>query len=127
MGSSEGPPWSELPGEGRVVRVPFLEERIPAFLRLFGAVRESRCFPGKELLSNEALIGQVERVLQHLLGCRTLGHDLSGPLQSCCFEFLVRDDGIDHAHVECVLGAVVPSQKEDLSRPLLADLACEQC
>jgi hypothetical protein len=120
------PSRSKLPGERRVVLVPLLEEGIPALLSLIGSVGESRRLSRKELLSDEAIIGEIERVLEHLLGCRALRCDLSCPLECSFLEVGVWHYSIDHAHVEGFLGAVVPSKEEDLACTFLPDLTCKQ-
>ena len=80
---------------------------------------------GEQLLADEAVVDQVERVLQHPLGRRALGVDRRRPLQRDRLQLGVGDDGVDGAHAVVVVGRVLPPEEEDLAGELLADLAGE--
>jgi len=118
--------WLEMPREGAVVLVALLQKRVAAFLCFGRAVGETGCFAGKQLLTDEAIVGKVECVFQHPLRRRALGNDLGGPLECGFLEIDVIDDGVDHAHFERFLSRVRAAQEEDLPGTLLADLAGEE-
>ncbi len=61
---------SVIPGVGRPVRDALFEERFFALGCLVGHVRQPGCLAGEQLLANESIVEQVERILQHALGGR---------------------------------------------------------
>ena len=69
---------SVVPGERRPVGVALLEELVAALLGLVGHVGQAGGLAGEELLADEAVVDQVEGVLQHPLGGRALAVD-AGP------------------------------------------------
>src|SRR5829696_9601204 len=117
------PPQLVVPGVRRPVGFPLLEELVPAFCGLVGAVRQAGRLAGEHLLANEAVVDEVERELQHALGRRALAHDLPAPFEADPLELVVGDDGVDHAHAMGVLGGVGVAEEEDLTGELLAHLA----
>ena len=50
---------------------------------------------------------------------------VAAPLERGRLELGVRDDRVDHAHPDAVLGGVLLAEEEDLAGELLADLAGE--
>src|SRR4051794_34390135 len=77
-----GARWSSyVPREPAEVGVPLRQERVPALDRLLGHVGQPGRLPGKQLLTDQSVVDQVERVLQHPLGGRALGDDPPSPLQ----------------------------------------------
>lgn len=115
-----------MPWESAVVLFALLQESIPTLLGLVGSVGQSGRLSGEQLLSDQTLVGEIECVLQHALGRRTLGDDLGCPLECDRLEFGMWHCRVDRPHVECFLRRIVTSQKEDLSGSLLADLPGEQ-
>src|SRR5690349_4887998 len=77
---------SVMPGELAVVRHALLQESVPPLARFVRAVREPRGFPGEELLAHEALVRQVEAVLDHADRRRALLHDLAAPVERGALE-----------------------------------------
>ena len=61
---------SVVPGVRRPVRLALLEELVTSLLRLVGHVGQAGGLAGEELLADQAVVEQVERVLQHPLGGR---------------------------------------------------------
>ncbi len=112
--------------ESPTVRLALLEERVAALRRLVGAVGEAGRFTGEQLLADHAVVGQVERVLQHPLRGGALGVDRGRPLERGGLELGVRHDGVDHPHLVRLLGVVRPTEEEDLARALLPDLPGEE-
>src|SRR6478735_11911121 len=74
-GSSDRSIGSVRPGVAREVRGPLLQEGVPALDRLVGAVGESGRLAGEQLLADQPVINEVERVLEHPLGGRRLAVD----------------------------------------------------
>src|SRR5262245_3940428 len=64
-GGPEGRGDSEVPGHVGPVGIALFEERVPALGRLVGHVRQARRLAREELLADQAVVDQVERVLQH--------------------------------------------------------------
>ena len=98
-----------------------MQERVATLDRLVRAVGQAGRLAGEELLADQAVIGQIEGVLQHSLRGRRFPVDLARPLQGNGFQLGVRHDGIDRAHRMHVLGGVGAAQEEDLPGELLAD------
>jgi putative acyl-CoA dehydrogenase len=109
----------------RPVGVAFLQERVAALDRLIRHVREPRRLPGEQLLADEPVVDEIERVLQHALRGRALAVDANRPLQGNLLERSVRHDAIDHPHPVGVLGIVLRAEEEDLTRELLPHLASQ--
>src|SRR4051794_15849812 len=122
-GGGHGGPSSNMPGEAGEVGVPLLQERVPTLDGLLGHVRQPCRLPGEQLLADQSVVDQVERVLQHPLGGRALGDDPPSPVQRGGLQLGVRDDPVDHAHPVGVLGGVLLAEEEDLAGELLTDLA----
>src|SRR5579884_1354774 len=68
----------------------------------------------------------VARRLQHPQRERRLGEHLAAPLDGLELEPLERHDRVHEAHLVGPLGVVLAAEEPDLTRELLADLACEQ-
>src|SRR5690606_3147631 len=114
---------SIVPGESAVVGVALLEERIPALLGFLGHVAESGRLAREDLLTDQAVVDEVEGELEHALGHGGLAADDPSPLQCDLLQVGVWDDGIDHAHGLGIARRVVETQEEDLARLLLTYLA----
>ena len=71
------------------------------------------------VLADEPVVDEIEGELKHALGGRAPGVDLRGPLQGYLLEVRMGDHGVDHAHVEGLLGGVVAAQEEDPPGTLL--------
>src|SRR5699024_11369597 len=57
-----------------------LQERVPALDRLVGHVGQARGLAGEDLLAHQAVVGEVERELEHPLRGGRLAVDLPRPL-----------------------------------------------
>ena len=71
----------------------------------------------------QAIIDQIEGVLEHTNGHGALGVDLRRPLEGYRFEIVVVHNRVDHTHGMTLLGAVLTAQKENLSCEFLTHLA----
>ncbi len=109
----------------REVRVALLHERVPSLLCFVGHVRQSGGFPGEHLLADEAVVFEVERVLQHSNRGGTLAVDFPGPVEGHVLQFLVGNRLVDHTHLLGFLGGVGLAEEEYLAGFLLADLPGE--
>src|SRR3954464_2973148 len=116
---------SDVPGEAGEVGRTLLQEGVPALHRLLGHVGQPGGLPGAQLLAHQAVVNQVERVLEHPLRGGALGDDPPPPVQRGGLQFRVRHDAVDHAHPVGVLGGVLLAEEEDLPGELLAHLAGE--
>src|SRR6478752_1130344 len=114
---------SVVPGERRPVGVALLEELVAALLGLVGHVGQAGGLAGEELLADQAVVDEVEGVLQHPLGRGALAVDQPTPLQAGGLELGMGNGTVDRAHPYAVLGGVLLAEEEDLARELLADLA----
>src|SRR5437868_10546294 len=94
-----------VPGELAVVGAALFEEGVAALDRLVGAVGEAGGFAGEELLADEAIVREIEAVLDHADRGRALAVDRLRPLEGDLLEIGVRHDLVDRAHVERFLGA----------------------
>src|SRR4051812_33159713 len=72
---------SYVPRESAEVRVALLQERVAALDGLLGHVGQPRGLAGEQLLADQAVVDQVERILQHPLGGGALGDDPASPVQ----------------------------------------------
>src|SRR5271166_7036703 len=113
---------SEIARERAPIGVALLQERVAALDGLVSHVRQPRCLAREQLLTDEPVIEQVERELQHPLGLRRLAVDRRGPLQRDVLQLGVVDNLVDRAHLVHLLGGVRPAEEEDLTGELLADL-----
>src|SRR5690606_27158164 len=78
---SVGAPRSVEPREPREVARALLEEGVTALLRLVRHVGEARGLAREQLLSHQAVVDEIEGVLEHADGRRALGVDLARPLE----------------------------------------------
>src|SRR3954447_13802817 len=76
-----------VPGESGEVRIALLQERVPALDGLLGHVGQPRGLPGEQLLADQPVVDEVERVLEHPLGRRALGDDPAPPVQRGVLQF----------------------------------------
>src|SRR3712207_3377608 len=86
---------------------------------------QPRRLTGEQLLADQPVVDQVERVLEHALRGGALGDDPPSPVQRRPLELGVRDDAVHHAHAVRVLGGVLVAEEEDLAGVLLPHLAGE--
>src|SRR5690242_18296426 len=103
-----------------------LEVRLLALLRLLAHVIEERRVSGELLDAGEAVVGGVQRRLQHAQGERAVLQHPLAPGHGLDLELLERDDLVHEAHVERLVGAVLVAQEPDLARLLLPDAAGEK-
>src|SRR5262249_24785136 len=89
---------SVVPGKRRTVRMARLQKGVPPFGRLVGPIRQAGRLPCEELLTDEAVVDQIESELDHALSGGALGIDLAGPLQRRLFQLIMGNDGINGAH-----------------------------
>src|SRR5690606_35830714 len=115
----------EVPWELAEIGFPLLQKGVASLLGFVSHVRQPGRLSGEDLLTDQAIVYAVESELQHPLGGGGLGRDLLGPLESGRLELGMEYDGVDHPHRVCFLGAVVPSQKEDLPGTLLSHHSSE--
>src|SRR3954451_19630089 len=98
---------SDVPGEAAEVGVALLEEGVAALGRLLGHVGQPRRLPREELLADQPVVDEVERVLEHPLRGRALGVDDRGPTQRLGLQLGVRHHLVHRAHPVRVLGGVL--------------------
>ena len=67
-------------------------------------MREPGGLAGEELLADQAVVDEVEGVLQHPLGRGRLAVDQPAPLQGRGLELGVRHGTVDRTHADAVLG-----------------------
>src|SRR4030095_11339219 len=103
------------------VRLPFLNESIPSFAPLFREVKEEGRVAGELLQGGLGVAIGFERRLQAAEGHGAVLEDLAAPADGLGLELLVRDDPVHEAHLEGLLGVVLPAQKPDLAGLLLPD------
>src|SRR5687768_13585535 len=72
---------SVVPGVVGPVRRTLLEEGVASLLGFVGHVGEPGRLPEEDLLADEPVVDEVERVLEHPLRGGALGVDLRAPLQ----------------------------------------------
>ena len=80
----------ELPGVSVPIGVTLFKERIASFFCLVGHVCKTCCFTRKYLLSNQPIVNQVERELEHALCGGAFLIDFFCPLQSGRLQFGMR-------------------------------------
>src|SRR6516225_947418 len=100
--------------ELREVRLALLEVGVAPLLRLLAHVEEQVCVVGELLDAGQAVLVGVEAGLEHAQGERRHGEHLAAPLHGLLLELLERYDGVDEAHLQGLLSAVLPAQEPDL-------------
>src|SRR4029079_11037426 len=98
---------SVVPGVRRPVRLTLLEELVTPLLGLVGHVGQAGGLAGEELLADQAVVEEVEGVLQHPLGGGRLAVDEAAPLQRGLLELGVGYGAVDGAHPHAVLRGVL--------------------
>ena len=77
------------------------------------------------MLTNKAVVDEIERVLEHSLSGRALPIDHCAPLKRDLLEVGVWHYFVDRSHLEHLFRAVFAAQEKDLACKLLPDLASE--
>src|ERR1051325_2522207 len=102
-------------------RLPLLHVRVALFLRLLRQVVEERGVAGEVEETDLPVAVGVHRRLQAPQRHRREGEHLPAPLHRLRFELIERHDGVDEAHVQRLLGVVLPAEEPDLARFFLPD------
>src|SRR5699024_10773774 len=108
------------------VRLALFQESIAPFLCFVRHISQARSFAGKHLLSGYAIIYQVKGVLNHTDRCWTFFKYFLCPLVGCCFELIMRDNLVNHAHIKSLLGRIIGSEKKYFTGLFLAHLLSQQ-
>jgi 1-acyl-sn-glycerol-3-phosphate acyltransferase len=101
--------------EGRPVGVALLEEAVPSFGCLVGAVGEAGRLTGEHLLADQPVVDEVERELEHPLRGRALGADLAPPLECGRLQVRVGHDLLT-APIATMSSAVYSRPRKKISR-----------
>src|SRR3954468_2376225 len=99
--------------------------RLAAFLRLVAGVEEEVGVVRELLDAAEPVLLGVEAGLQEPEREGGELEHLPAPLHGLLLELVERHDGVDQAHVECLLSVVLAAEEPDLLRLLRADEAGE--
>ena len=113
------------PREFREIRFPFLEEGLFPFAAFLAHVVEQGGVAGEIEQAHLAVAVGVEGGLEAAQGERRVGEHFAAPLEGFLFEIGERDDGVDEAHVERLLGVVLAAEIPDFAGFFLADDAGE--
>src|ERR671932_2954854 len=100
------------------VRLALLAVGVASLLRLLRSVEEEVRVVRELLDAGEAVLGRVEARLQEPQRERRHREHLAAPADGLLLELLERDDGVDEAHGDRLVGAVLPAQEPDLLRLL---------
>ena len=115
-----------MPGKALELRFAFFEECVAALYCFFGGVCQAGRLASEELLTDETIIREVERVFQHALGGWALRGYFKAPLERNSFKVVVRHSLVYGTHLDHVVGRVIAPEEEYLSGTFLTDLPCEQ-
>src|SRR5207245_9184033 len=100
-------PSLRKPRKLREVRLPRLDEGVPALLRLVGQVVQQRRVAGQLLDAGQAVRVGVEGRLEEAQRSRALLEDLARPLDRLVFETIERHDRVDKPHFDRLPGVVL--------------------
>src|SRR5438067_6197205 len=101
--------------------LPLFHVRVASLLRLLRHVIEEGGVAGEVEEADLSVAVCVHRRLHAAQRHRREREHLPAPLQRLLLEPLERHDGVDEAHVEGLLGVVLPAEEPDLARFLLTD------
>src|SRR6185503_18764055 len=107
------------PRELREVGPALLDVGVAALLGLVAHVEEQRGVARQLLDAGEAVLGRVERRLEHPQRQRRKREHLAAPLDGLLLEALERDHGVDEPPVERRPRVVLAAEEPDLLRALL--------
>ena len=101
-------------------------EGIATFLSLIRHVSHARRLTGKDLLSGQTIIGQVESKFQHTDSLWRLRCNDPSPLQGGFLQLSMGNGLVNDAPALRSIGVIAPGKEENLTCTLIARLAREQ-
>src|SRR5438045_4752726 len=112
-------------GKLREVRRAFLNVCVATLLGFLAHVVEERRVARQLLDAGEPVVGGVHAGLDHAQRQRAQLEDAAAPYDRFFFEVGQRDNLVDQAHIERLLGVVLLTEEPDLTPLLLADSASQ--
>src|SRR5436190_11852504 len=121
-----GTPGLRPPREAGEVRVPLVDVGVASLLGLLGHVEEEVGVVGQLLQAAVAVLGGVEAGLEQAQGERRQREHLAAPADRLLLQARHRDDRVDQAEAQGLLGVVLTAQEPDLLGLLGPDQRGEQ-